>query len=328
MRRSYDKARQSCVQMVVSGARSSSGDGGLLHGSVCDASSGGVRQVPAQEKVLSQLETEPNSAGDGPAPQQNGHVSEALHAARVASGAAVRACLSPETADLGLHHAVSSLQDASTLQMGPAAQAKWWLRYGMRADVAAQHKQNICEMLWRRDSLRLLCMQASSSKKYPFAAAENATAESFMIRGPKYMQNKKKQGSERAIYQCAASDPHCRHGDDVEHRSATTLFNAPASAHGCCQTAAGVVTEPLFVRRRRMHNSCEGVCASQILGLRMRRFIAADLYAFDFKLAHIAQHVLLPPAPNVPDQSHLPPEEQLPPLLIINIQLPGYPVRT
>ena len=57
------------------------------------------------------------------------------------------------------------------------------------------------------------------------------------------------------------------------------------------------------------------------------RFIAADLYAFDFKLSHIAKHVLLPPVPNVPDQSHLPADEQLPPLLVINIQLPGYPVR-
>ena len=57
------------------------------------------------------------------------------------------------------------------------------------------------------------------------------------------------------------------------------------------------------------------------------RFIAADLYAFDFKLSHIAKHVLLPPAPNVPDQSHLPADEQIPPLLVVNIQLPGYPVR-
>jgi len=37
--------------------------------------------------------------------------------------------------------------------------------------------------------------------------------------------------------------------------------------------------------------------------------------------------VLLPPVPNVPDQSHLPADEQIPPLLVVNIQLPGYPVR-
>jgi hypothetical protein len=60
----------------------------------------------------------------------------------------------------------------------------------------------------------------------------------------------------------------------------------------------------------------------------VRRFIAADLYAFDFKLNHIAQHVLLPAPPDVPDQTHLPPEEQIPPLLVVNIQLPGYPVST
>ena len=52
------------------------------------------------------------------------------------------------------------------------------------------------------------------------------------------------------------------------------------------------------------------------------------MYAFDFKLAHIAQHVLLPAVPVVPDQSHLPTEEQIPPLLVVNIQLPGYPVCT
>jgi len=52
-----------------------------------------------------------------------------------------------------------------------------------------------------------------------------------------------------------------------------------------------------------------------------------DLYSFDFRLGHIAKHVQLPPLPALGDQSHLPREQRLPPLLIVNIQLPEYPVR-
>lgn len=52
-----------------------------------------------------------------------------------------------------------------------------------------------------------------------------------------------------------------------------------------------------------------------------------DLYSFDFKLGHIAKHVQLPPAPQLGDLSGVPREERLPPLLVVNIQLPDYPVR-
>lgn len=55
------------------------------------------------------------------------------------------------------------------------------------------------------------------------------------------------------------------------------------------------------------------------------RLLAVDVYSFDFRLAHIAKHVQLPQPPVLGDQSHLPPKQRLPPLLIINVQLPDYP---
>jgi hypothetical protein len=52
------------------------------------------------------------------------------------------------------------------------------------------------------------------------------------------------------------------------------------------------------------------------------------VYTFDFKIYHIAQHVTLPPAPVLgPGAAELPADQALPPLLIINMQLPTYPVR-
>eukprot|EP00884_Botryococcus_braunii_P001825 jgi/Botrbrau1/11643/Bobra.168_2s0001.1 len=56
------------------------------------------------------------------------------------------------------------------------------------------------------------------------------------------------------------------------------------------------------------------------------RLIGCDIYSFDFKLNHIAKHVQLPEAPRLgPAAAALPPQESLPPFLIINVQLPTYP---
>lgn len=52
-----------------------------------------------------------------------------------------------------------------------------------------------------------------------------------------------------------------------------------------------------------------------------------DAYSFDFRLGHIAHHVQLPPPPSVPSQAHLPREDRLPPLIVVNMQMPDYPVR-
>ena len=52
-----------------------------------------------------------------------------------------------------------------------------------------------------------------------------------------------------------------------------------------------------------------------------------DVYSFDFKLDHIAKHLQLPAAPRLgPAAMELPPEERLPPVLVVNLQLPTYPV--
>ena len=51
-----------------------------------------------------------------------------------------------------------------------------------------------------------------------------------------------------------------------------------------------------------------------------------DIYSFDFRLGHIAKHVQLPPPPRLGDLSSLPKEQRLPPLLVLNLQLPEYPV--
>ena len=57
------------------------------------------------------------------------------------------------------------------------------------------------------------------------------------------------------------------------------------------------------------------------------RLLNVDVYSFDFKIHHIARHIQLPDEPVVSAAAkELPPDEQLPPLLIINVQLPTYAV--
>eukprot|EP00887_Chlorella_sp_A99_P000473 scaffold17.g473.t1 len=55
------------------------------------------------------------------------------------------------------------------------------------------------------------------------------------------------------------------------------------------------------------------------------RVLGVDMYSFDSKLFHVAQHVELPKPPQLgPAAAALPPDQQLPPLLIFNVQLPTY----
>ncbi len=60
----------------------------------------------------------------------------------------------------------------------------------------------------------------------------------------------------------------------------------------------------------------------------MRRLIGVDLWSFKQRVEHIAQYVQLPEPPELgPKAKSLPEHERLPPLLIINIQLPMKQVR-
>jgi hypothetical protein len=85
-----------------------------------------------------------------------------------------------------------------------------------------------------------------------------------------------------------------------------------------------------------MHQSYMGITLSmnfrngtkQSRAFVLNRLIGCDIYSFDFKLNHIAKHVQLPEAPKLgPAASALPPQESVPPFLVINVQLPTYPVR-
>ncbi|KAK9837141.1 hypothetical protein WJX81_005930 [Elliptochloris bilobata] len=56
------------------------------------------------------------------------------------------------------------------------------------------------------------------------------------------------------------------------------------------------------------------------------RLLGCDVYSFEFKINHIARHIRLPEPPELGAAAlALPPERRLPPLLVINIQLPMYP---
>lgn len=60
-------------------------------------------------------------------------------------------------------------------------------------------------------------------------------------------------------------------------------------------------------------------------GMEVYRLLGADLYSFDFKIFHISQHVQLPKPPTLGMRAQaLPPNQRLPPLLVINLQLPLY----
>ncbi|BDA44255.1 probable protein ENHANCED DISEASE RESISTANCE 2 at C-terminar half [Coccomyxa sp. Obi] len=56
------------------------------------------------------------------------------------------------------------------------------------------------------------------------------------------------------------------------------------------------------------------------------RLLGCDIYSFDFKINHISRHIQLPAPPILGAAAYsLPASEQIPPLLIVNIQLPMYP---
>jgi hypothetical protein len=61
------------------------------------------------------------------------------------------------------------------------------------------------------------------------------------------------------------------------------------------------------------------------MSFRAHRLLGCDIYSFDFKINHIARHIQLPDPPLLgPEARLLPPSQQIPPLLVLNIQLPMY----
>ena len=166
---------------------------------------------------------------------------------------------------------------------------------------------------------------------------EEADASSFLVRGRSYPQTRKKVTSAPAIYrrvQCLAS-------------FLETLLLArtgQAVCPDCVVSADCDWSRPLSINQH-LHSSssmqvtCEQVskdcgvfktlwrCALTRAKMSCR-LLGCDVYSFEFKINHIARHIRLPDAPSLgPAALALPPEERPPPLLVINVQLPMYPVR-
>lgn len=78
------------------------------------------------------------------------------------------------------------------------------------------------------------------------------------------------------------------------------------------------------------NDSAVNPCLLQVFVRRnqcMCRLTGTDIYSFDQKIDHIARHVRLPDAPRLgPGALQGPHEDQIPPILIINVQLPTYSV--
>lgn len=118
---------------------------------------------------------------------------------------------------------------------------------------------------------------------------EEADARTFMIRGVNYMKDRRKVPSDHSIYRW-----------DCVSKGGCKVYLQSSSSK----------STKLMV--------CCVVC----------RLLGCDIYSFGFKINHISRHIQLPTPPILGAAAYsLPPSEQIPPLLVINIQLPMYPVR-
>lgn len=117
-----------------------------------------------------------------------------------------------------------------------------------------------------------------------------------------------------------------------ESQRASDPAGSPAPGASLQATASGLHPVPVkqwqdpggsvFMVRTRDYNKTK---KKEPSGPSIYKLLAVDLYSFEFKLSHIAKHVQLPTPPPLGDLSSLPAKERLPPLLVINIQLPDYP---
>ena len=107
-------------------------------------------------------------------------------------------------------------------------------------------------------------------------------------------------------------------GDGVVAMSSPTSPHPPPPA--ACAWEEAIATS-FLVRSYDYMRSKQKVPAGGCI----YKLIGVDMYSFDSKLYHIAQHVELPPPPTPgPSALALPPSQRFPPLLIINLQLPLY----
>ena len=107
-----------------------------------------------------------------------------------------------------------------------------------------------------------------------------------------------------------------RAGSSFKRISSTRVAEKTAA---CMWEEADATTFPVRSKNYMQSKTKENAAGS------IYKLVGVDMYSFDFKLYHIAQHIDLPQPPTLgPAALALPPHQQLPPLLIINLQLPTY----
>ncbi len=105
---------------------------------------------------------------------------------------------------------------------------------------------------------------------------------------------------------------------EIENGPSTS--SATAATPAACAWEASDATTFLVRAKDYMKSKIKEPAGGNIYKL-----IGVDMYSFDRKLYHIAQHVELPAAPKLgPEALALPQNQHLPPLFIINLQLPTY----
>ena len=176
---------------------------------------------------------------------------------------------------------------------------------------------------------------------------EEADARTFMVRGRSYMADRVKVPSAHSLYRCAspagAATPLACNSAGTVHlpgasRREQRVMHAEGGAAPPCSCrrrsciCKGTSRENQFIPtdllcRILCHVACLK-CVHLFGACPCCRLLGCDIYSFDFKINHISRHIQLPEPPALgPEARALPPGQQLPPLLVLNIQLPTYSVR-
>lgn len=96
-----------------------------------------------------------------------------------------------------------------------------------------------------------------------------------------------------------------------------------SSLDGCNQSCSWNVPEaPTFMIRSKMYMKTKVKVPAETS---IYKLIGCDIFSFETKVDHIVERIALPKAPGLgPKAMELPEEKRLPPLLVINMQLPTY----